>query len=103
MLLYCFFKIIDIPKTVWLKIMFLHIRMIGEDETILKNKEDQGNDRMERLAMSTQEQINTHLDDTLEPKLDKRLAKKDKPTAFQTKTSSKKDAKKKDFIPNWAN
>ena len=37
-----------------------------------------------------------HLDDTLETKLDNLLAKKVKPTVFQTKMSSKKDAKKKE-------
>ena len=63
--------------------MFLCQKRIAKDGTILKIKEDKANDKMKRLAMSSaQDPIKMHLDDTLEPKLDKLLAKKVKTTAF---------------------
>ena len=49
--------------------------MIDKDKITLKSKEDQANDRMERLAMSAQGQIKMHVNDTLNPKMDKLLAK----------------------------
>ena len=66
--------------------LFLIVRKASKAKFFRKQKENRQQRMMAELALSAKDQIHKHMDTSLEPKLDKLLTRKVKPTAMQRKT-----------------
>ena len=80
-----------ILKKVWAKLILLRQKSIVEEENSKKQKEGHQESLLANLALSAREQIQTQVDEDLEPKLDILLAKNVKPQAMRKEPVARKD------------